>query len=80
MLVRMCYCNSVPHKAFHHEPPATVESRTVVPSIPVAPTKSEGYCECRGAGSEVEDGLCECGHGDYEHYSNGRCGAWCGIE
>lgn len=79
-LVRMCFCDSVPHKAFHHYPPITVESRTLVPSVPVAPPEREGYCERGCSGGEVEGGQCQCGHSDDDHYSNGRCGAWVGVE
>lgn len=78
---RVCHCDLVPHKAFHHSPPSTMESRTLVPSVPVDPSERERNCECRRAYREVEASLCECGHADESHYSTGGCDAperWAG--
>lgn len=72
-LVRMCYCDSLPHKAFHHYPPITLDTRTDVLTLPVAPSESESYCECSRTCCEVEDRRCECGHRDDDHYERGGC-------
>lgn len=65
---------------FHHVLPSTVESRTPDLSVPVAPAKGQSYCQCSRSCCEVEDGLCECGHRDDDHYADRGCWAALGYE
>lgn len=74
MLVHMCFCDSAPHKAFHHYPPITMDSRTNVLSLPVAPAESERDGQGGSTGGEVQAALYEDRQGDDDGYRFGLGG------
>lgn len=61
------------HNGSYHHSPATVDPSTRGLTLPVDPSERKGYCQCSRTCCEVEEGLCECGHRDDDHYRDGGC-------